>query len=488
MKIQHVLAPLLAVTLVQSLTGYAQNGMEPLGGQPPAGSEVSVTNLEYQVRYQRAFEAVLWGMPAVAIYRFRAAAMEDLGMHDNDIITYSATARPNLEAITANSSTPYIAAYTDLQHGPAVLEVPEAGPDGSLYGQVVDAWQFTIADVGPTGLDKGKASKYLFTPPGYDQPIPNGYIHVPSPNYRIALAFRSIVAPGKTQKDAFDYAQKLRLYYLSEADSPPTQKFVDPINDRYATIPFFDERHFDDIHSIVAVEPVRPIDKHMIGLLATLGIEKGKPYAPDELTRKAMRNAAIDAWHFLQDRFDALPADKRFWPDRHYYPLMLADDNRTFTYEYDDHIDIDARAMQYLWCTYVPKVLSDNPATQYAVALGDADGNLLKAGETYRVTVPADMPVRQFWALTVYDHATFGFIYTDSARTTLSSYDLDNLKRNSDGSVTLYVGPEAPEGLQSNWIPTAGKRPMPTFRFYGPTEALNNRSFVMPDFELVGAR
>ncbi len=459
--------------------------MEPLGGQPPPGSKPSVDDFEYQVKYQRSFEAVLWGMPAVAIYRFRAAAMDDLGMKDNDIIAYSQVASPKLEALTANSSTPYIAAYTDLQKGPAVLEVPEAGPEGSLYGQVVDAWQFTIADVGPSGLDKGKASKYIFTPPGYKEPVPEGYIHVASPNYRIALAFRSIVAPGKTQKDAFTYAQKLRLYYLSEADNPPEQKFVNPINDRYATLPFFDERHFEDIYNIVSVEPVRPIDKHMMGLLASIGIEKGKPFEPDEITTKAMRQAAIDAWYHLQDGFDKLPDDRSYWPDRHYYSLLMADDNKRFTFEYDESIDIDFRALQYFWATYVPKVATDTPPTEYVAALADADGNLLEAGKIYKVDIPAEVPVKQFWALTCYDRATFGFIYTDSNRTTLSSYDLDKLKKNDNGSVTIYIGPEAPEGLESNWIPTAGKRPMPTLRMYGPTEELFNRTFKLPDFELV---
>lgn len=79
-------------------------------------------------------------MPAIAIYSFRRAAFDELGLKDNDIIAYSAPATPKLEAITANSTTPYIAAYTDLRKGPVVLEVPAAGPDGSLYGQVVDAW------------------------------------------------------------------------------------------------------------------------------------------------------------------------------------------------------------------------------------------------------------------------------------------------------------------------------------------------------------
>ena len=227
-------------SLLSGTLALAQDGQEPLGGQPPPGSKASVTDFDYQVKYHRAFEAALWAIPALAIYSFRRAAFNDLGMKDNDIITYSAPATPKLEAITANSTTPYISAFTDLQKGPAVLEVPAGGADGSLYGQVVDAWQLTIADIGPSGLDQGKGGKLLFTPPGYKGPIPDGYIHVASPNYRIAFAFRSIPAPGKTTADAYRYSQKLRMYYLSEAGSPPQQRFIDPINDRYPTLPFYD--------------------------------------------------------------------------------------------------------------------------------------------------------------------------------------------------------------------------------------------------------
>ena len=79
----------------------------------------------------------------------------------------------------------------------------------------------------------------------------------------------------------------------------------------------------------------------------------------------------------------------------------------------------------------------------------------------------------------------FSFIYSASNRTTLSSFDLGTMQKNADGGVTLYVGPKAPDGLASNWIPTSGKRPMPTMRFYGPTEAYHTKTFKMPDFELV---
>ena len=61
---------------------------DPVGGKPPAGAEPSAPDLEYQVKYQRAFEAVLWSMPAVSIYGFHLAAAE-LGAGVNVILAWS---------------------------------------------------------------------------------------------------------------------------------------------------------------------------------------------------------------------------------------------------------------------------------------------------------------------------------------------------------------------------------------------------------------
>lgn len=464
--------------------GAGQEG-ETDSGLPPAGVASSVDDFDYQITYQRAFEAVLWNMPAAAIYSFRRAAFEILGLKDNDIIAYSSPATPHLEAITANSTTPYITAFTDLQKGPVVLELPPAGTDGSLYGQIVDAWQLTIADVGPAGLDKGKGGKYLLTPPGYSGSVPEGYLHVPSPNFRIAFAFRSVPASGKSVQDAYHYSRRLRMYFLSEAGNPPQQRFVDPGNNRYPTLPYYDERHFKDLHAVASVEPVREQDKVMMGMLATLGIEKGKPFNPDAKTTKALRQAAIDAWFYMQYWFDNFPKEKLYWPDRHYASLLLTDDNKAFSFVYGDRIDLINRAAEYFWCTYMPKELSDSPATQYMMSMADNEGNLLEAGQLYKITVPAKMPVKQFWALTVYNRDTMSFIYSDTNRTTLSSYDLAKMSKNQDGSVTIYIGPAAPKGMENNWIPTSGKRPLPAMRFYGPTDALNNRTFKLPDVEKV---
>lgn len=458
---------------------------EPIGGQPAPGEPCSVADLDAQVRYQRAFEAVLWSLPRVTVQNGRTRTFQAFGMRDNDIIANSGPATPKFEAVTSNSTTPYIVAYTDLKRGPVVLEVPPAGPEGSLYGQIVDSWQMTIADIGPSGIDGGTGGRLLLTGPDFDGEVPAGYRQVRSPNHRIALAFRSVPGPGKSERDAYEYSLRLRMYSLSEADDPPAQRFVDTVDERLPTLAPYDETFFERLHETLSYEPVRPEDRHIVGLLRSLGVVRGEPFAPDEATRALMRRAAVDAWFYLQQRFDQLPRDTYFWPDRQYVPLMLTDRNRQFSYEYPNWIDIDARAMQFFWCLLVPHQVAERPAAFYLMAMGDRDGDPLMAGATYRVVVPANVPVTQFWSLTVYDRATMSFVYTETNRTTLDSYGMDQMVTDTDGSVTLYVGPEPPDGLASNWIPTGGKRPMPGFRFYGATDSLYDGTFVLPDFELV---
>lgn len=121
----------------------------------------------------------------------------------------------------------------------------------------------------------------------------------------------------------------------------------------------------------------------------------------------------------------------------------------------------------------------------YLAPFADNAGAPLEAGKTYRLHVPADMPVSQFWSLTVYDHATWAFVYTPEMLPGITSFDKKKLQMNGDDSVDLYVGPKAPDGLASNWVPTAGKQPFPIIRFYGPTPAFWNKTFKLPDVELV---
>jgi len=115
----------------------------------------------------------------------------------------------------------------------------------------------------------------------------------------------------------------------------------------------------------------------------------------------------------------------------------------------------------------------------------DRDGEWLDGANTYRLRVPPNPPVNQFWSLTVCDVATRSLIQNDQQRADRSSRQAD-LVKNADGSVDLYVGPNAPAGFEKNWIPSvSGKAWFPYFRLYAPTEAHFNRAWVLPDFEKV---
>ncbi len=472
------------------LTGYAKTQSnssalttdEPLGGKPPAGMKSSIKDFNYQTKYMRAFELAVWSMPAVGIYGFRRATYA-VGGDDNVILAWSKPAGTNAELLTANDVTPYILSMTDLRKGPVVLEVPAATDKAVLYGQIVDHWQWAIADVGPIGMDKGKGGKYLLLPPDYKAKVPEGYLILRSPSYRVYLAFRSIKRPGATNEDAYEYSKSLKMYYLND---PQPTKFIDPSDKRFPSLPQYDENFFKDIYEIFTVEKVKEQDKIMMGFMKYLGMEKGKPFNPDETTKKAMRQAAADFYYYMQHFFTHPPKNMYYWPDkRQWQDVLTPDKNGNFSYVLDDMIDVDMRANRYFFATYYPRSYYNPPANIYIYTMLDKNGNPIDGTKLYKLKIPKDMPVKQFWSLILYDADTWAFIYTKEGKIGISSFQMDKLVKDKDGGVTLYFGPKPPKGLESNWIPTGGKRVAPALRFYGAKKEIIDRTFVMPDVELV---
>jgi hypothetical protein len=428
-------------------------------------------------------------MPAVAIYRLRVGLLSQPGMADNVIDAWSGPLHAFAELITPNQVTPYIAAVSDLRDGPVVLEVPPKTDKAVLYGQIVDAWQATIADVGPSGADKGEGGKYLLLPPSYNisynKPIPSGYIVLRSSGYRIMFAFRSIQLGGATPAEAYAYSKTLKLYPLSEAADPPPTRFVDGRPYPLPTLPFYDIRALKDIYDIVSVEPVQPRDKVMMGMLATIGIEPSKPFNPPEKYKAEMEKGIVDAYYYMQNLDTKLFASNLYWPDRHWSFVMVPDAQRGFDFVNDNAVEIDKRAAAWFFFTFYPQVLTDRAGTAYLAPIADNQGRPLEAGKTYRLRVPKDMPAKQFWSLTMYDRRTWAFVNNPLDRAGLGSFNMDQMKVNADGSVDLYVGPNAPAGLETNWLPTMGKEPYLWLRLYGPEEAFWTKTFKMPDVELV---
>jgi hypothetical protein len=467
----------LVLCLASLLGTYAQ-------AQTADRADDAEADLQHELMVQRACEAAIWAMPAVGVYDIELAIQRDLGGKPGDVAYMSRPMTSRHGFLTANDVTPYVFGGFSCKDDPLVVEVPPAGEKASFFGTFVDAWQTPIADVGPPGQDEGKGAKYLFVPPGYDGSVPSeGYlVHHPK-TYGVHFAFRPIAKNGGTYQDQSSYARTLRVYRLSEAGSPPPTSFVDAYPKRLNTLPTYDMTFFTDLNTVVQREPVLERDKAMMALLAGIGIEKGKRFALDEATEAALLEGLARAYAAMQSYFineSAIP----YWEDRRWLVWNFADGQPEagFPYVTDDRVLVDERAGgSYFWITYLPKALGGG--TFYLTGLRDRDGDLLNGTDTYRLRVPSDTPAKDFWSVIVYSMRTKGFV-EDVDRVGLSSQVLESMKKNEDGSVDVFFGPDPPPGLESNWIPT-GEDFFLLFRLYGPGEALFDKTWTLDDVEKV---
>ena len=120
----------------------------------------------------------------------------------------------------------------------------------------------------------------------------------------------------------------------------------------------------------------------------------------------------------------------------------------------------------------------------YLISIRDKAGKSFDGGKTYRLTVPPNAPVEQYWSVTAYDRETHALI-RGMPRASRSS-QIPELQKNKDGSIDIFIGPQAPAGKDANWLPTDPARRFELmFRAYAPIKALMEKTWVLPDVEKV---
>jgi hypothetical protein len=120
----------------------------------------------------------------------------------------------------------------------------------------------------------------------------------------------------------------------------------------------------------------------------------------------------------------------------------------------------------------------------YLMNIMDGAGNALEGGKTYRLRVPANAPVEQYWSVTAYDRDTHALI-VGMPRQSLASNDTA-AQKNADRSTDVYFGPKAPAGKEANWVPTDPKRQFELlFRVYGPKKEFFDKVWKLPDVEKI---
>lgn len=445
----------------------------------------SSSDLKIRMIQRRAVEAVIWGMPAVNFDRMNQA-MLNVKAAPNQVVYWSRPVNWKNQTLTPNPDTIYLMPFYDTKDGPVVLEIPpaEAGENGaSITGSIDDAWQTPLEDVGPAGADKGAGGKYLILPPNHRQVVPGGYIPLQSETFQGFALLRSNFKSGSDADvaKAVAYGKRIKFHPLARAGEAPQTKFVDAYDVKFdATIPY-DLGFFESLHRFVQVEPWLIRDKAMIDTLKSIGIEKGKPFAPDAGIKPVLETAAREALAWIEAEYEQVFVPP-FNSGTHWALPAMQEllESMPIHFTKPDSYPTDARGVTYSMAYFSAKHLGAGQF--YLMTIQDKDGRPLEGDGIYRLRVPPQAPVKLYWSATAYDRATHALI-RETPRSSRGS-NTPNLKKNADGSVDILFGPNAPAGMESNWVPTRARgRFEVLFRFYGPEKALFEKAWVLPDIE-----
>lgn len=473
---------LSAAALVAGATGAPAPARAQTSAPAP---RLTADDLARRTLARRAVEAVIWGVPAVN-YDLMYQQMLKLGGGPNQIVYWSGLLDWRNQTLTPNPDVIYLMAFFNTKDGPVVIEIPPAG-DGVINGSIMDPWQAALEDVGPAGADKGAGGKYLVLPPGHQAAVPDGYFALPSGNHQGYALLRSILKSGSKAdvEAAVAYGKRIKLYPFSQAASPPATVLLDAAGVLYdSTIPY-DLRFFQSLDRFVQQEPWLTRDKAMIDQLKSIGIEKGKPFRPDTATQRLLNTAAGEAHAWLELKYETMFSP--YYPGRRWtFPILpeVVEGLQT-QYANPDSYPVEGRGVVYTMAFFSAK--HPGVGQYYLMAIKDKDGQNFSGANTYRLTVPANAPVTQYWSATAYDRRTHALI-RDTARSGRSSQS-PGLQANADGSVDIWFGPRASAGKETNWVPTkAGGQFEVLFRFYGPEKPLFDKTWVLPDIERINAR
>ena len=452
-------------------TGFGTLEFE--GGAFPTAE--SAQKIYDELDLQRATQAYMDFYPALSVYSIVKSQIRDFKFTTaSDIGVFADFMKPSENYLTGNNSTVYAVASLDLKlDGPTVVEIPPG-----MMGNANDAFFKFLTDFGPTGPDKGEGGKYLFLPPGYTGAEPSGYLVVHSPSYRIWAMMRGFdVGTGDAAVKWFK--DRLKAYPL--ASGPRDHTATDISGMGANTLAPEDGSVYKVLNEIIQYEPTALFDDALLGKLATLGIEKGRPFDPDARMQGIFDQAAKQGVAMSRAIvYASRDPEIEYWPGRHWEKMFV----RNTEFVIDGHVDTDAQTLWLYQAICVsPSLLSTTPGvgTSYLTAFRDKDSDFLIGDRQYRLRVPAKPPVKRFWAVTAYNPVSRSLLESDGPITVSS---LGDPEVNEDGSVDIYFGATAPEGKEKNWIkPDPAMGFFVVFRFYGPLEGYIEKTWVLNDFE-----
>ncbi len=466
-KPKPILLVIVALAVFASVVptlSWAQEASRKVDGitiKPGYPLPPDAVKLKQDLRLNRAVELFLWSLPLNQSYAGRDAMFKASGGGMLDVTYIGGFADHTAKLSTLNNETVYAMVHMDLHDGPVVYEQPAMDNKGYLFGSIIDVWQVPLTDVGIPQVtpDQGKGGKYLILPPGYQDEVPEGYLPIRSTSYQVRLGLRSVMLGDATLADAVDRVKRVKVYPLSDPARP--QRYLDVLGKPVDGEVDKGVGAFRRIHDYLGREPVQEKDKYLIGMLKSLGIEKDKPFPSDKATLELLQDAADLGWMTAKlNMTKAWPAS----PLPGWLALGLVESWNP-NYTTDDLVQVDERAAYFALAIWPPKNMGNS--TFYGITFSDTDNKPLQPGVHYKLHLPANVPAKSFWSVILYDAETDAMIANPQKRYAISSLN-KTLKYNEDGSIDVFFGPDAPKGLENNWIPTTRNDFFAGIRFYGP--------------------
>ena len=444
--------------------------------------EATVQTVYDNLDFQRGVQAFLTILPAAALHAVRTG-IRTFGPDNRTVLVTESLMDSRTLWGMANTETVYTLVWLDTTGGPMVIEVPP-----HLLGLINDVWSRYVTDVGNAGPDRGRGGKYLLLPPGYAGAVPDGYFVARSRTFGNLLAARGFAVNGDPGPAVASVRQHLRIYPLADAADPPAMRFVDVSGAAFNMVPANDATVFDEVAAVVQEEPLEATDSETRGLLASIGIQKRKPFAPDARVRGILAEAAAVGNATARTIvFSTRDPHAYYYPDSAWQMFYISTGN-DYQFSPGGVLDLDARTLYFYIGEGISPAMSVKMVgvgSQYATTARDVAGRYLDGGRSYRLHLPPNVPVKDFWSLLVYDPQTRSMLQTDQRFPSVSSQKAD-LVVNPDSSVDVHFGPTPPAGKEANWVQTIpGKGWYVTLRLYGPLEPWFDKTWRPGEIELV---
>jgi len=428
-----------------------------------------------------AKEAYIYGVPMVDNYRILHAYSLDPTNPEykapfNQLVNTARVFTPKDKAvITPNADTPYSSIGIDLRAEPIVLTLPPIEKDRYYSVQLIDLYTFNFDYLG-TRTTGNKGGTFLVAGPDWKGETPKGVDRVVRSECQLALA------AYRTQlfnPDDLDNVKKIQAGYKAEPLSaflgqpaPPAAPAIDwpkPIatDDERTSLEFFNQLSF-----LMPFCPTHPSEVALYERFAKIGLEPGKPFdikslSPDMQT--ALRAGMEDGQKEIDARRDKMTSSADFFGTREFLK--------------NDYLARAVGAQVGIYANSKDEAL-------YSFIEADADGNFLSGGADNRYTIRYEPnalpPANAFWSLTMYDIPVQLLVDNPINRYLINSPMLPNLKRDTDGGLTLYIQHDSPgPEHEANWLPAPHGPFLLVQRIYLPEPEALDGTWQQPSVQRV---